>query len=75
MGACESSNADGNRRARTRCQGNIKSKRTATKMPKLKTADLDESQQFDEQEIDKREEILRNGGKKELQKRKRLCRS
>ena len=68
MGACESSNADGNRRARTRGQGNNKSKRTATKMPKLKTADLDDSHQFDEQEIDKREEILRRGVKKELQK-------
>ena len=68
MGACESSNADGNRKARTRGQGNNKNKRTATKMPKLKTADLDDSQQFDEQEIDKREEILRRGNKKELQK-------
>ena len=68
MGACESSNADGNRKARTRGQGNNKSKRTATKMPKLKTADLDDSHQFDEQEIDKREEILRRGVKKELQK-------
>ena len=55
MGACESSNADGNRKARTRGQGNNKSKRTATKMPKLKTADLDDSHQFDEQEIDKSE--------------------
>ena len=68
MGACESSNADGNRKARTRGHGNNKSKRTATKMPKLKTADLDDSHQFDEQEIDKREEILRRGVKKELQK-------
>ncbi len=68
MGACESSNADGNRKARTRGQGNNKSKRTATKMPKLKTADLEDSHQFDEQEIDKREEILRRGVKKELQK-------
>ena len=68
MGSCESSNADGNRKARTRGQGNNKNKRTATKMPKLKTADLDDSHQFDEQEIDKREEILRRGVKKELQK-------
>ena len=68
MGACESSNADGNRKARTRGHGNNKSKRTATKMPKLKTADLDDSHQFDEPEIDKREEILRRGVKKELQK-------
>ena len=70
MGACESTNADGNRKARSRGEGlgNSKNKRTATKMPKLAKADLDSSRQVEEEEIDKRVEILRNGQKKELQK-------
>ena len=69
MGACESANADGNRKARSRGEGATKNKRTATKMPKLATADLDSSHQMDgEEEIDKRVEILRRGQKKELQK-------
>ena len=70
MGACESSNADGNRKVRSRGEGlnKNKNKRTATKMPKLATADLDSSRQVEEEEIDKRVEILRKGQKKELQK-------
>ena len=71
MGACESSNADGNRKARARSrggEGSGKAKRTATKMPKLAKADLDSSRQVEEQEIDERDEILRRGQKKELQK-------
>ena len=69
MGACESANADGNRKARSRGEGIGKNKRTGTKMPKLATADLDSSHQMDgEEETDKRVEILRRGQKKELQK-------
>ena len=71
MGACESSNADGNRKARARSrggEGSGKAKRTATKMPKLAKADLDSSRQVEEQEVDERDEILRRGQKKELQK-------
>ena len=68
MGACESPNADGNRKARSRGEGLKKNKRTATKMPRLTTADLDSSRQMEEEEIDKRVEILRRGQKKELQK-------
>ena len=69
MGACESANADGNRKARTRGEGIGKNKRTATKMPKLAKADTDSSRQIDEEEeTDKRVEILRRGQKKELQK-------
>ena len=68
MGACESSNADGKRKARGRGEGIQKNKRTATKMPKLTKADLDSSHQIDEEEIDKRVEILKRGQKKELQK-------
>ena len=69
MGACESANADGNRKARSRGEGVGQNKRTATKMPKLATADLDSSHQVDrEEETDKRVEILRRGQKKELQK-------
>ena len=47
MGACESTNADGNRKAKARSRGEgvKKSKRTGTKMPKLATADLDSSRQ------------------------------
>ena len=70
MGACESSNADGNRKARARSrggEGSGKAKRTATKMPKLAKADLDSSRQVEEQEVDERDEILRRGQKKELQ--------
>ena len=66
MGACESTNADGNRKARRQIAA--KGKRTATKMPKLATADLDSSRQVEEEETDKRVEILRRGQKKELQK-------
>ena len=66
MGACESSNADGNRRARRENAG--KTKRAATKMPKLATADLDSSRQIEEEETDKRVEVLRRGQKKELKK-------
>ena len=69
MGACESANADGNRKARSRGEGIGKNKRTATKMPKLAKADTDSSRQIDEEEeTDKRVEILRRGQKKELQK-------
>ena len=69
MGSCESTNANGNRKARSRGEGLPKNKRTAIKMPKLAKADLDNSSQIDdEQEIDKRIEILRRGEKKELQK-------
>ena len=61
MGACESTTADGNRKARARSRGEAvpKGKRTATKMPKLATADLDSSRQMEEQEIDERDEIFR----------------
>ena len=68
MGACESSNADGKRKARGRGEGVSNAKRTATKMPKLAKADLDSSRQVEEEEIDQRVEILRRGQKKELQK-------
>ena len=71
MGACESSNANGNRKARARSRGGEgpgKAKRTATKMSKLAKADLDSSRQVEEQEVDERDEILRRGQKKELQK-------
>ena len=69
MGACESANADGNRKARSRGEGIGKNKRAATKMPKLAKADTDSSRQIDEEEeTDKRVEILRRGQKKELQK-------
>ena len=68
MGACESSNADGKRKARGRGEGISNAKRTATKMPKLAKADLDSSRQVEEEEIDQRVEILRRGQKKELQK-------
>lgn len=70
MGACESTNADGNRKAKARSRGEgvKKSKRTGTKMPKLATADLDSSRQVEEQDVDEKDEILRRGQKKELQK-------
>ena len=69
MGACESANADGNRKARSRGEGIGTKKRTATKKPKLATADLEQSHQIDgEEETDKRIEILKRGQKKELQK-------
>ena len=68
MGACESSNADGKRKARGRGEGVSNAKRTATKIPKLAKADLDSSRQVEEEEIDQRVEILRRGQKKELQK-------
>ena len=70
MGACESANADGKRKARSRGEGLGKNnKRTAIKMPKLATADLESSHQMDEEEeTDKRVEILKRGHKKELQK-------
>ena len=69
MGACESSNADGKRKARGRGEGlNGNNRRQATKMPKLATADLDSSRQVEEEGIDQRVEILRRGQKKELQK-------
>ena len=69
MGACESPNADGNRKARLRGEGIQKNKRTATKMPKIVKSDLDSSRQMDgDEEIDKRVEILQKGQKKELQK-------
>ena len=69
MGACESPNADGNRKARLRGEGTQKNKRTATKMPKIVKSDLDSSRQIDgDEEIDKRVEILQKGQKKELQK-------
>ena len=69
MGACESANADGNRKARSRGEGAGNNKRTVTKMPKLAKADTDSSRQIDEEEeTDKRVEILRRGQKKELQK-------
>ena len=69
MGACESSNADGKRKARGRGEGlNGQARRQKTKMPKLATADLDSSQQVEDQDIDQRVEILRRGQKKELQK-------
>ncbi len=69
MGACESSNSDGKRKARSRGEGLGTNKRTATKMPKLAKADLDSSHQIDdEEETDKRVEILKRGQKKELQK-------
>ena len=68
MGACESSNSDGKRKARSRGEGLGTNKRTATKMPKLAKADLDSSHQIDdEEETDKRVEILKRGQKKELQ--------
>ena len=66
MGACESSNADGNRKARSRGEGLKQNKKI--KKPKLATADLDSSQQVEEEDLDKRVEILRRGQKKELQK-------
>ena len=69
MGACESSNADGKRKARGRGEGlNGNNRRQATKMPKLATADLDSSRQAEEEGIDQRVEILRRGQKKELQR-------
>ena len=68
MGACESANADGNRKARSRGEG-LRQNKTADRKPKLATADVDSSRQIDEEEItDKRVEILRRGNKKELQK-------
>ena len=69
MGACESSNADGKRKARGRGEGlNGQNRGQPTKMPKLTTANLNSSRQVEEQEIDQRVEILRRGQKKELQK-------
>ncbi len=69
MGACESSNADGKRKARGRGEGlNEKNRGQPTRMPKLTTANLNSSRQVEEQEIDQRVEILRRGQKKELQK-------
>ena len=67
MGACDSSNDKGKRRSRGRGEG-VPKRRTTTKMPKLTTADLDDSRQMEDQEIDKRDEVLRRGAKKELQK-------
>ena len=69
MGACESSNADGKRKARGRGEGLNKngSRRAATKMPKLKKADLDSSSQMDEVEAeDEKIQVLRRGQRKEL---------
>ena len=70
MGACESSNADGKRKARARGEGLTSNgnRRTATKMPRLKEADLDSSHQMDDEEEDETIQILRRGQKKELQK-------
>jgi len=71
MGICDSSSSDGNKKARNRGKGinkNGKQIRPPTKYPKLAKADLDSSRQMEEQDIDQRIEILRNGNKKELQK-------
>ena len=67
MGACDSSNANNRRRPRGRGEG-LPNRRTTNKKPKLTTADLDDSRQMEEQEIDKRDEVLRKVSKKELQK-------
>ena len=69
MGACESANADGNRKARARGEGINNNRRAQTNKLRIEKADLDSSHQIDgEEETDERVEILRRGKKKELQK-------
>ena len=69
MGLCESSVGDEKRKAkRSRGGGGEKEKKTSKKKPKLAVADLDSSRQVEDQDLDERDEILRRGVKKELQK-------
>ena len=62
MGICDS-----NKQKNSSSTLNKKSRRTKTKMPKLTKADLDDSRQISEPEIDNKEAILIRGNKKELQ--------
>ena len=61
MGICDSNNQNKN------SSKNSKTRRVKTKMPKLTKADLDDSRQISEPEIDTKDAILIRGNKKELQ--------
>ena len=63
MGACDSSNEKKKKKIRT---DNSKGHHSATKTPKLVKADLDDSRQISEKDLDEREEILKRGKAKEL---------
>ena len=67
MGACNSSNETKKKRNNAGRTDNSKGRRSATKMPKLVQADLDDSRQISEKDLDEREEILKRGKVKELQ--------
>ena len=67
MGACSSSNENKKKKINTGTSYNSKGRRAATKMPKLVQADLDDSRQISEKDLDEREEILKRGNAKELQ--------
>ena len=67
MGACDTSN-NSKHKNRNKGKVNLETKRSATKYPKLIKADLDDSQQMSEHDLDQRDEILKRGNKKELQK-------
>ena len=68
MGICSSSNEEKRKNNTRRNQPGAKGRRTQTKMPQLVQADLDESRNMSEQDIDERESILRQGQTRELQK-------
>ena len=68
MGVCDSSNDEKRRNNNKRNQPGAKSNNTKIKKPQLVQADLDESRNMSEQDIDERESILRQGQTKELQR-------
>ena len=68
MGVCDSSNDEKHRNNNKRNQPGAKSNNTKIKKPQLVQADLDESRNMSEQDIDERESILRQGQTKELQR-------
>ena len=65
MGVCDSSSKPNNKNSTSSRKS--ANKRTKTKMPKLVQADLDDSRQMSEKDLDERDEILKRGRKKELQ--------
>ena len=68
MGVCNSQNEEKRKNNNKRNQPGTKSHRDKVKKPQLVQADLDESRNMSEQDIDERESILRQGQTKELQK-------
>ena len=68
MGVCDSSNEGKQKNNKKRNQPGGKGHSTQNKKTKLVEADLDESRNISEQDIDERESILRQGQTKELQR-------